>query len=92
MLKKPCEGPTNNFKLVLEIFLEFFGIYLGHIWQKTIFYSKQNCQNKSKGVFAKQPRRQNIPQQNSNQPNKTIVPDSKQNKTNWVDSKTLIQP
>jgi hypothetical protein len=30
-------------------FLDFFGTYLA----KTHFYSKQNCQNKLKGVFVK---------------------------------------
>jgi hypothetical protein len=28
---KMCEGSTNNFKLVLEFFSEFLGIYLGPV-------------------------------------------------------------
>jgi hypothetical protein len=52
-----CEGSTNNFKLVLEFFSEFLGIYLGPVWQKNHFDSKQNCQ---KGVLSKQPLRQKI--------------------------------
>jgi hypothetical protein len=49
--------------LVLEFFLEFLGIYLGLVWQKNHFYSKQNCQNRFKGVFVKQSLKPNIPQQ-----------------------------
>ena len=41
-------------------------------------------------MFAKQLLRQKIPQQKTNQPNKTLVPDKK--KKNPVDSKTLVQP
>jgi hypothetical protein len=52
-------------------------------YKKTIFYSKQNCQNRLKGecVFANQLLRQNIPQPKSNQPNKTLVHDPKQNQS-----------
>jgi len=43
------------------------------------FYSKQNCQNRPKGVFAKQLLGPKIPQQKSNQLNKVVVPGPKQN-------------
>jgi hypothetical protein len=39
----------TNFQLVLEIFSNLFGVCLG----KKPFFSKQNYQNRSKGVFAK---------------------------------------
>jgi hypothetical protein len=47
---------------ILDFFLEFLGIYLGSVWQKIHFYLKQNCQNRPKDVFAKQPFRLTIPQ------------------------------
>jgi hypothetical protein len=73
-------------------FLEFLGIYLRFVWQKTIFI-KNNCQNRSKGVFAKQLLRQKIPQQKTNQPNKTLVPDKKKKESGRLEktSSTLNQ-
>jgi len=49
--------------------------------KKNHFYSKQNCQNRPKGVFVKQPFRLKIPQKKNNQPKKALVPNSKQNQS-----------
>jgi hypothetical protein len=49
--------------------------------EKIYFYSKQNYQNRFNGVFAKHLFRPKIPQQKSNQTNKALVPDLKQNQS-----------
>jgi hypothetical protein len=46
-------GTLNNFRMVLKSFGILFGVCLA----KFIFIKKQNNQNKSKGVFSKQPLR-----------------------------------
>jgi hypothetical protein len=35
--------------------LVFFWNFLGFVWQNSFLFKKQSIQNKSKGVFAKQP-------------------------------------
>jgi hypothetical protein len=37
--------------------------FIWGIFAKTHFYSKQNCQKKSNGVFVKQPLKPKLPQQ-----------------------------
>jgi hypothetical protein len=67
LLEKYAKDPQISLNWSLIFFL---GIYLGFIWQKNHFHSKQNCQNRLKGVLTKQPLRPKISQQKSNQPNK----------------------
>jgi len=86
-MEKYVRNPKISLNWSLKFFMEFIW---GPVWQKNLFYSKQNCQNIPKSVFVKQPLRPKILQQKKNQPNKALVPNIK--KTNRVDSKTLVQP
>jgi len=63
----------------LNFFFQIFRNLSGVCLATNHFYSKQNCQNRPKGVFAKQLLGPKIPQQKSNQLNKVVVPGPKQN-------------